>query len=152
MNYALLLNKEILLSKPETIDLSEDKTRPAKNGILRGTPTFAVDLWDLNIHDNLIAKHFDAIIGSQERELSKQRHRLDQETVTQALANLSHAKFLTAVQLFGMTTQLGQQGVVEQVCGNEGDSKERKKAELHKRVRAILARSNDCMVWTKRMR
>jgi hypothetical protein len=49
--------------------------------------------------------------------------------------------------------------VVEQVCGNvsireallsqKGDNKERKKAELHKRVHAALARSNDYMVWTK---
>lgn len=161
MNYALLLNEEILLTKLETIDLSEEaESRPATNpNILRGIPTFAVSLQDLNIHDSLISKHFDAIIGSEERELSKQRRHLDRAKGKNALENLGHAKCLTAGQLFGMTTQLGQEGVVNQVSGNvkirealatkKVDNKEKKTAELHRRVHAVLAKSDDYMIWTK---
>lgn len=134
MNYALLLNEEILLTKPETIDLTEEARTVSSRNI------------------------FDAIIGSEERELSKQRRRLDRASGKTALENLSHAKFLTAGQLFGMSTQLGQKGVVDQVTGNvkirealetkKVGNKQKKTAELHRRVHAVRAKSDDYMTWT----
>ena len=159
MNYALLLNEEIVSTKPpssEKVDPPDNP--PVEDAVLRGIPIFAINLKELNTTNSYVTKCLDTINGSQAREISKDRRRNNYEKGKLALADLDRARRLTSGYIFGMTTQIAQEAVLqlaeekfaamEQAEAKKKSNALARKVDLHKRVRTVYKKSRDYKEWT----
>ena len=162
MNYCLLTNQEILLTKPK--DSEEGELNNGKGdqtvSILKGLPTFALDVSALNTQTGPVASQIDKLLSASTRELSKARRKRNCEEGQEHLAKMDQSKRLTAGKAFPNSLQLSQPAFLNWVTESNqaaSDSIEKKKrdaifwkAELHSRVWLLCAKQlPSYMEWTK---